>query len=123
MGRCRQADSGASTAAAAAARNTRRIRPTSGTGVSSPTMIQIRMIKLPALLLLAMPAFAAEIELRYAALERILADQLFTQEGRHYVRGSRTTKCQFAYLETPHIDSDAGRLRIAARFSGRSALE
>ena len=76
-----------------------------------------------ALVLCALPSAAAELELRYTALERILAGQLFTQEGRHYVRGNRTTKCQFAYLETPHIDSDAGRLRIAARFSGRSALD
>jgi hypothetical protein len=66
---------------------------------------------------------AAELELRFAALERIVAAQLFTQDGRHYVRGSRTTRCQFAYLETPHIDSDQGRLRVRARFSGRSALD
>src|SRR5580704_4973125 len=65
----------------------------------------------------------AEIELRFAALERIVAAQLFTQDGRHYVRGSRATRCQFAYLETPHIDSDQGRLRVRARFSGRSALD
>jgi len=81
------------------------------------------MKRLLALLLCTFPIAAAELELRYTALEHILADQLFTQEGRHYVRGNRTTKCQFAYLETPHIDSDAGRLRIAARFSGRSALD
>jgi hypothetical protein len=66
---------------------------------------------------------AAEIELRFGALERIIAAQLFTQDGRHYVRGSRTTHCQFAYLEAPHIDSDHGQLRVRARFSGRSALD
>jgi hypothetical protein len=65
---------------------------------------------------------AAELELRFAALERIVAAQLFTQDGRHYVRGSRATRCQFAYLETPHIDSDQGRLRVRARFSGSSKL-
>src|SRR5580658_7027108 len=65
---------------------------------------------------------AAELELRFAALERIVAGQLFTQDGRHYVRGSRTTRCQFAYLETPHIDSDQGRLRVRARFSGSSKV-
>jgi hypothetical protein len=64
----------------------------------------------------------AELELRFAALERIVAAQLFTQDGRHYVRGSRTTRCQFAYLETPHIDSDQGRLRVRARFSGSSKV-
>jgi hypothetical protein len=66
---------------------------------------------------------AAELELRFAALERIVAAQLFTQDGRHYVRGSRTTRCQFAYLETPHIDSDQGRLRVRARFSGSSKVD
>jgi hypothetical protein len=81
------------------------------------------MRKLPALILLVTPTFAAELELRYAALERIIADQLFTQEGRHYVRGNRSTRCQFAYLENPHIDSDGGRLRVKARFSGRTALD
>ena len=81
------------------------------------------MHRLCALLLCAIPSFAAELELRFSALERILADQLFTQEGRHYIRGNRATKCQFAYLEAPHIDSDNGKLRIAARFSGRSALD
>lgn len=81
------------------------------------------MMRLAALLLLAAPAFSAELELRYAALERIIAEQLFTQDGRHYVRGNRSTKCQFAYLEAPHIDSDHGRLRVKARFSGRSALD
>jgi hypothetical protein len=81
------------------------------------------MRHLAALILCAIPSQAAELELRYTALERILADQLFTQEGRHYVRGNRTTKCQFAYLESPHIDSDNGKLRIAARFSGRSAVD
>lgn len=64
----------------------------------------------------------AEIELRFTTIERIIAAQLFTQDGKHYVRGNPTTRCQFAYLETPHIDSDNGRLRVRARFSGRSAL-
>lgn len=81
------------------------------------------MRKLFALMFLAAPAFAAEIELRYTALERILAAQLFTQDGRHYVRGNRSTRCQFAYLENPHIDNDSGRLRVKTRFSGRSAVD
>ena len=81
------------------------------------------MRQLAVLLLLATGAFAAEIELRYTALERILADQLFTQDGRHYVRGSRASHCQFAYLENPRIDADNAQLRVKARFSGRSALD
>jgi hypothetical protein len=65
----------------------------------------------------------AELELRYAAIEHIIANQLFTQDGRHYVRGSKATRCQFAYLETPRVSSDAGRIRVDARFSGRSAID
>jgi hypothetical protein len=79
-----------------------------------------------ALILVAIPAVrahAAELELRFAALERILAEQVFTQDGRHYVRGNKSTHCQFAYLERPHIDADGDRLRVAARFSGRSAID
>jgi hypothetical protein len=89
-------------------------------------MIQTRMKKLAAALgalVFAVPSFAAELELRYGALERIIAEQLFTQDGRRYVRGNRNTPCQFAYLEAPHIESHDGRLRVTARFSGRTALD
>jgi len=69
------------------------------------------------------PALCAELELRYAAIERVIADQLFSQEGRLYVRGSKATKCKFAYLESPHVGALDGRLRVTARFSGRTALD
>ncbi len=84
------------------------------------------MTKLAAIvltLLFALPTFAAELELRYAALQRIIAEQVFTQEGRHYVRGNKAARCQYAYLETPRIGADGDRLSVAARFSGRSALD
>jgi hypothetical protein len=71
----------------------------------------------------AAPAFAAELELRYGALERIIAEQLFTQDGRRYVRGNRNTPCQFAYLETQHLEGREGRLHVTARFSGRTAVD
>ena len=69
------------------------------------------------------PALCAELELRYAAIERVIADQLFSQEGRLYVRGNKATKCKFAYLESPHVGAVDGRLRVTARFSGRTALD
>ena len=68
----------------------------------------------------AVPCLAAEIELRFDALERIISEQVFTQEGRKYVRGTPATKCQFAYLEKPRIGADNGLLRVSARFSGRT---
>ncbi len=75
---------------------------------------------------LAVPAFAADIELRYPALERLIADQLFTQDGRRYVRGTPATPCQYAYLETPRLSAAGGadgRLKVTAKFSGRSAMD
>jgi hypothetical protein len=69
------------------------------------------------------PSFAADIELRFDALERIIAEQVFTQDGRKYVRGTPATKCQFAYLEAPRIGTENGLLRVSARFSGRTAFD
>jgi hypothetical protein len=89
-------------------------------------MIQTRMRALAAGILpflAATPCFPAEIELRFDALERIISEQVFTQEGRKYVRGTPATKCQFAYLEKPRIGSENGLLRVSARFSGRTALD
>jgi hypothetical protein len=75
---------------------------------------------------LAVPALAADLELRYGAMERLVAEQLFTQDGRRYVRGTPAAKCQYAYLEAPHfsaVDKAEGRLKITAKFSGRSSLD
>lgn len=67
-------------------------------------------------------AAAVELRLQFGALERMLTEQVFTQEGRSYVHGSKTSKCDFAYLERPQIRGEDGRLRITARFTGRKAL-
>lgn len=74
-----------------------------------------------ACLLAALPAAAAELHIHFSALERMLAEQVFTQEGRRYVKGTKSDKCSFAYLEKPKIGGSTGRLRIDARFTGRSA--
>jgi hypothetical protein len=74
----------------------------------------------------AVSAPAANLELRYGALERLIAEQLFTQDGRRYVRGDAKARCQYAYLEAPKISSGSGgdgQLKISAKFSGRSALD
>ena len=39
------------------------------------------------------------------------------------MRASRASKCSFAYLEHPEVGAENGRLRIRARFSGRSGLD
>lgn len=68
-------------------------------------------------------AAGSELAIHYTAIKRILAQQVFTQEGRKYVRGSRTAKCNYAYLENPEIRGENGSLSVRARFSGRSALD
>jgi hypothetical protein len=72
--------------------------------------------------LLTPAARAAELHLQFSALERILGQQVFTQDGRRYLRGDPANKCNFAYLESPRVDGRDGKLRIRARFSGRSSL-
>jgi hypothetical protein len=73
--------------------------------------------------LVATPARAAsDVRIAYGALQRLVAEQAFSTEGRRYVKGSAATRCSFAYLEHPLIDAQDGRLRVRARFSGRSAL-
>jgi hypothetical protein len=90
------------------------------------------MFRFAACLSLAMfssvPALAADLEVRYAALERLIGEQLFTQDGRRYVRGTPTTRCEYAYLEAPRLsaataDGADGRLKVRAKFSGRSAVD
>jgi len=68
-------------------------------------------------------ARAAELEIHYTAIQKILAQEVFTQDGRRYVHGSPAAKCSFAYLEHPELRGDNGRLSLKAHFSGRSALD
>lgn len=67
-------------------------------------------------------ARAVEVQLHYTALERLLGDTAFTNEGRRYVLGDAKNKCNFAYLEKPKIWGENGHLVILARFAGRSSL-
>jgi hypothetical protein len=67
-------------------------------------------------------AAAVELHIQFGALERMLTEQVFSQEGRRYVHGSKTDKCNFAYLEKPQVRGEGGRLRMKARFTGRTAL-
>lgn len=79
-------------------------------------------MRLVALLLLTSTAYAVDLKIQFGALERMLGEQVFTQDGRRYVHGTASTKCNFAYLEKPSVQGVAGKLRIRAKFTGRSAL-
>ena len=74
-------------------------------------------------LLAASPVWGLELRFEYAALERVLGQQLFTNEGRRYVQGNEKRKCNYAYLEKPHIGEWNGRLVIRAKFIGKAAVD
>ena len=78
-------------------------------------------------LILALASLAAlkgaELEIHYTAIQKILAQEVFTQDGRRYVKGGPAAKCSFAYLEHPELHGDNGRLVLKAHFTGRSALD
>jgi len=82
------------------------------------------MRRLLTILLLAPSIHAASIEIRYGALERLISQQMFTTEGRRYVRGSQGTKCNFAFLEAPKLlAGGASRIELRVHFTGRSAVD
>ena len=66
---------------------------------------------------------AVQIEIHFPVLERTLAEQMFAQDGRRYVKGSKADKCSFAYLSKPKLGGWNGKLSIHARFTGRSAVD
>ena len=75
------------------------------------------------LLMVASSAKAVELRIHHSVIKKILAEQVFTDDGRKYVKANRAAKCSYAYLENPEIGEEKGRLKIRARFSGRSARD
>jgi hypothetical protein len=65
----------------------------------------------------------AEVHIHFSALERLLSQQMFTEDGRRYVRGDRNAKCNFAWLEKPRVSGENGKLIVRARFTGRTAFD
>jgi hypothetical protein len=74
------------------------------------------------LLLLTAPVWAADLEIRYGALERLVNEQMFTAEGRRYVRGNKSKKCQYAYMQDPKLAASGSKLQLKVHFDGRSAM-
>ena len=66
---------------------------------------------------------AIEMEIRFPLLEGQLAQQLFTQDGKRYVKGTPQTRCSFGYLAEPHFSSRDGKLLIRAKFTGKSSVD
>ena len=75
------------------------------------------------LLATAWPALAqVELHLTFGVLQKVIGAQVFTEDGRKYVRGGKDKRCSFAYLENPRVGEADGRLVVRAKFSGRSAM-
>ena len=75
-------------------------------------------------MLAAWPALAqVELHLTFGVLQKVIAAQVFTDQGRKYVKGSKDKRCSFAYLENPRVGEADGRLLVRAKFSGRSAWD
>ena len=72
--------------------------------------------------LISLPIVAIEMEIRFPLLEKQLSQQLFTNDGKRYVKGNFQNKCNFAYLAEPHFGSREGKLLIKAKFTGRSSM-
>jgi hypothetical protein len=76
---------------------------------------------IPLALFLCLQASATvELRIHHSLIRKMLAEQVFTDDGRKYVKASRAETCNYAYLEHPEIDAHNGQLRIRARFTGRS---
>ena len=73
------------------------------------------------LFLLLAPLRAADLQIYYTALQRVMAAQVFTQDGKLFIRGDAKNKCNFAYMENPVISANGPKLVINGRFSGRTA--
>lgn len=68
-------------------------------------------------------ASGAEVRITFPVVQRLMAEQVFTQEGRRYVSGNASRHCDYAYLENPRVGEWNGLLIIKARFSGRKAFD
>lgn len=88
-------------------------------------VVVLTVLTIASVVVVPRPAHAStELRLQFSALQRMLAEQAFTQDGRRYVKGTPQSRCSYAYLEHPVVDAAGdGRLRIRARFSGRSAID
>ena len=73
--------------------------------------------------LVAATASAADstLVIESTAIEKKLREQFFTDKGRFWLNNSDA--CNQSWLESPKVTASAGRLRIAAFFSGRMGAQ
>jgi len=76
-------------------------------------------VALLSVVLIAGAAWSADstLVIESTAIEKKLREQFFTDKGRYWL--NNTDACNQSWLESPKVTASAGRLRIAAFFSGR----
>jgi len=95
--------------------------PANGAGnwCQSPGLRRLVLV----LLLMAPAAQAAELRIYFTAVQKILSQQVFTQDGRKYVKGSEKSKCGFVYIDNPRLGENQGRLNMKMRVTARTGWE
>jgi hypothetical protein len=66
---------------------------------------------------------ATTIRIKYAAIQQLLTERVFNENGRKYVIGDKTSSCNYGYLEGPKVSGADGRITIQAHFSSRHGTE
>jgi len=82
-----------------------------------------QVVALLGVVLVAATASAADstLVIESTAIEKKLREQFFTDKGRFWLNNSDA--CNQSWLESPKVTASAGRLRIAAFFSGRMGAQ
>ena len=66
---------------------------------------------------------AAELRIYFTAVQKILSQQVFTQDGRKYVKGTQKSKCGFVYIDNPRLGEHNGLLSLKTRVAARTGWE
>jgi hypothetical protein len=66
-------------------------------------------------------AVAADLDLYFSSMEKMVKQQVLTDGGRLYLFGDRDTPCLSAFLANPKVSESAGKLLIRFDFSGSMA--
>lgn len=85
-------------------------------------MCRKHKLRFLAAFLLSLPLHAGGVELQvqFSAIQKVLAQQMFFQDGRMYVRGTPQDKCNYAFLQAPVVGGTDGRVEIRALFHGKN---
>ena len=66
---------------------------------------------------------AAELRIYFTAVQKILSQQIFTQDGRKYVKGTQKSKCGFVYIDNPRLGENNGLLSLKMRVTARTGWD